>query len=664
MSPGYAGYSSVWMFTDRASGFTWDYYATDRTTPAILSALKGFLNMMEVQYSKKVKVIECDNEITTTHPQVYAKIVQQGIRYEPSAPNTQAQNGGAERVAAVIIQKSRAIRAGAKIPEYLWPESIKAATYLYNRTPSVRRQHKSPYEIFHLECVAEQSAKPDLLHLRAYGCKAFALTKDAQLQRNRLHRQTPRGWIGYLVGYTSSNSYRIWNPLNKEVFSTRDVTFSEHQCFNGNTATLRDDLRAEDLAAIEKRIKELISLQQTQPNPWQTHLANEEPDEITDENVEFISPEADNSAKAGEESEPYTQFRFELLPTPPESPLSGFFHAIEDDLKVKRGGEPVSRTLAEMQARNRIPFNAAFLAGTLQHKIYVGTRRKTQGRKSQESLASSENSPEGGSLPQPLNQSSAGKREAQRDRISSALGEEKGPYVGTHWKLLERLPSSHTNIKSHPYRDAIQKAEKAHLESHKLSQSWIEVAKTTAKGHRILGCHWVYVYKLDKHGRFLKIKARLVVRGDQQAKDGRDTYAATLAGMSFRVLMAIATRFDYEMLQYDAVNAFVQSTLDEDIYMEMPMGYRKPGVVLKLQKALYGLRRSPLLWQKHFEKGLLHTGFRRVLGEDCCWVQGDIVFFFYVDDCVLCYPKEQEEKAKDLMKKLQEIYHIEGGKTL
>ncbi|KAF5669761.1 retrotransposon hobase [Fusarium circinatum] len=620
--------------------------------------------MMEVQYSKKVKVFECDNEITATHPQVYAEIVKQGIRCEPSAPNTQAQNGGAERVAAVIIQKSRAMRAGAKIPEYLWPESIKAATYLYNRTPSVRRQHKSPYEIFHLACIAEQSAKPDLSHLRAYGCKGFALTRDAQLRLNRLHRQAPKAWIGYLVGYTSSNSYRIWNPLNKEVFTTRDVTFNEQQHFDGNMATLRDDLRNENLAAIEKRIKELISLQQDQPNQWQTHLADEEPDEIADEYTEFRSTEADDSAKDGEPSEQYTQFRFEVLPTPPESPLSGFLHVLARDLDVKRGDKTVSRTLAETQASNRIPFNAAFLAGTLQHKIHVGTRRKTQGRKSQESLANSENSPKGGSLPQPLNQSSAGKRESQRDRTSSALGEEKGPSVGTHWKLLERLPSSHTNIKSHPYRDAIQRAEEAHLESHKLSRSWTEVAKTTAKGHRILGCHWVYVYKLDKHGRFLKIKARLVVRGDQQAKDGRDTYAATLAGMSFRVLMAIATRFDYEMLQYDAVNAFVQSTLDEEIYMEMPIGYRKPGVVLKLQKALYGLRRSPLLWQKHFEKGLLQTGFRRVLGEDCCWIQDDIIFFFYVDDCVLCYPKEQEEKAKGQMKRLQEIYQIEGGKTL
>ncbi|QGI85702.1 hypothetical protein CEK25_012431 [Fusarium fujikuroi] len=46
--------------------------------------------------------------------------------------------------------------------------------------------------------------------------------------------------------------------------------------------------------------------------------------------------------------------------------------------------------------------------------------------------------------------------------------------------------------------------------------------------------------------------------------------------MSFRVLIAIATRFNYKILQYNAVNAFIQLTLNKDIYIEMPIGYRKP----------------------------------------------------------------------------------------
>ena len=60
---------------------------------------------------------------------------------------------------------------------------------------------------------------------------------------------------------------------------------------------------------------------------------------------------------------------------------------------------------------------------------------------------------------------------------------------------------------------------------------------------------WVVIYKFDKHGHFKKCKAHLVVQGDQEVKSQtEDTYVATLAGRLFRVLMAIAARFDLELI--------------------------------------------------------------------------------------------------------------------
>jgi len=77
----------------------------------------------------------------------------------------------------------------------------------------------------------------------------------------------------------------------------------------------------------------------------------------------------------------------------------------------------------------------------------------------------------------------------------------------------------------------------------------ISLRDLQVKGYRVLDCKWVYVYKFDKHGRFTKMKAQLVVRGDQQAKSPTEnTYTATLAGRSFRTLIAIAARFDLEFI--------------------------------------------------------------------------------------------------------------------
>ena len=88
-----------------------------------------------------------------------------------------------------------------------------------------------------------------------------------------------------------------------------------------------------------------------------------------------------------------------------------------------------------------------------------------------------------------------------------------------------------------------------------------------------------------------------MVRGDQQAKSLiENIYAATLTGRSFRTLIAIATRFDLELIQYNIVNIFINVDIKEDVFIKIPPGYRRTGTILKLNKALYGLRKSPLLW--------------------------------------------------------------------
>ncbi|XP_044720070.1 reverse transcriptase (RNA-dependent DNA polymerase) domain-containing protein [Hirsutella rhossiliensis] len=56
---------------------------------------------------------------------------------------------------------------------------------------------------------------------------------------------------------------------------------------------------------------------------------------------------------------------------------------------------------------------------------------------------------------------------------------------------------------------------------------------------------------------------------------------------------------------------------EEVIFMRMPPGFQKRGKVLRLRKALYGLRRSPLLWQQMLTSSLEELGFRKVPQEPC-----------------------------------------------
>jgi hypothetical protein len=109
--------------------------------------------------------------------------------------------------------------------------------------------------------------------------------------------------------------------------------------------------------------------------------------------------------------------------------------------------------------------------------------------------------------------------------------------------------------------------------------------------------------------------------------------------------MAIAAHYDMELKQYDVTNAFVHATMDREVYMKMPRGYQKPGIILQVNKALYGLRISPLLWQKEFTTTLRDIGFQPVPHEPCCLIKDGVIIFFYVDDIILAYHKDKVQEA-------------------
>ncbi|KAI0991870.1 hypothetical protein K3495_g16317, partial [Podosphaera aphanis] len=125
--------------------------------------------------------------------------------------------------------------------------------------------------------------------------------------------------------------------------------------------------------------------------------------------------------------------------------------------------------------------------------------------------------------------------------------------------------------------------------------------------------------------------ARICVRGDLY-RTTRDTIAATLAVSTFRALMALLAAFDMEIISLDAVNASLNSKLDEVFVCNLPPGYEIEGKKILLKRALYGLPRSPLLWAQTVQRELEKFGFHNVPGVDCLMFDGIIYCFYFVDD--------------------------------
>jgi hypothetical protein len=79
-------------------------------------------------------------------------------------------------------------------------------------------------------------------------------------------------------------------------------------------------------------------------------------------------------------------------------------------------------------------------------------------------------------------------------------------------------------------------------------------------------------------------------------KPFRDTYAATLAVKSFRALMAIINYFSLKAMQYNAPYAFLNALIDRKLYVEtLYIFQQRDSALLRVLRALYGLKESPLL---------------------------------------------------------------------
>ncbi|KAL4388179.1 hypothetical protein GQ457_09G023630 [Hibiscus cannabinus] len=134
------------------------------------------------------------------------------------------------------------------------------------------------------------------------------------------------------------------------------------------------------------------------------------------------------------------------------------------------------------------------------------------------------------------------------------------------------------------------------------------------KGKRTVGCKWVFAVKFHSDGSIERFKARLVAKGFTQSYgvDYQETFAPVAKLNTIRVLLSLAVNKDWELHQLDIKNAFLNGTLEEEVYMEVPPSLEGPSTlqkVCKLNKSLYMLKQSPRAWFDRFSKAILKYGF-------------------------------------------------------
>lgn len=207
-------------------------------------------------------------------------------------------------------------------------------------------------------------------------------------------------------------------------------------------------------------------------------------------------------------------------------------------------------------------------------------------------------------------------------------------------------------------------AMEAELKSLAQNQTWRLV--NLPVGRKAIANKWVFKRKLSSTGEIDRYKARLVVKGCSQREgiDYAETFSPVVRYSSIRFLVSLAAKLDLDIDQMDAVTAYLQGELKEEVYMRQPAGYEDgTSKVCLLNKSIYGLKQASRTWNDKLGTALLKGGLQRSAVDTCIYfrvVRDDILFVaVYVDDLIIF---SSNQKTKNSLKAhLQSTFEMTDG---
>lgn len=106
------------------------------------------------------------------------------------------------------------------------------------------------------------------------------------------------------------------------------------------------------------------------------------------------------------------------------------------------------------------------------------------------------------------------------------------------------------------------------------NRTWILVDRP--KDQRVVDNKWVFKVKKNPDDSIDRFKARLVARGFTQEYGVNyfETFSPVVRFTSIRIILAIASSRKMYLKQFDVKTAFLNGELDEEVFMEQPVGFK------------------------------------------------------------------------------------------
>jgi hypothetical protein len=619
------------------------------------------------------------------------------------------------------VGKTRSTIIAYKIPERLWPFVVETTVQIINSLTlptTANPGSRSPQEqIATALNMPESAQQPYIRHFRAYFCEAYYYVKPQK--RTNSDKFTARAQKGRLIGYADLHGkiYWIWNPATDTIVRASAVRFNEGPDFKPD-----DDVEDTEYEAIfadttseeeevVARTQESITLdhptgkegglghqphqqepQQQEPQQQEPH--QQDPDQQQDQlqrkecEEDSIVVWSDGDAPTIQLPTPQPTPEATPEPPPPETtpgprpepqpPDDNHLQPLDDD------------DLREIQDDAPVPPDHPLAP-------YTGHPHR---QPDEPTTAPTTTRPMGGSADQSGESIEGSTTRPRRAKAKYGTSSDEGYYAKlakgqlpgqsfyaahlveppapaplitltlSHVKAVHDIETSRRADFPQNYRQATRLSNfndywfpAMRQQDDSLIAKKVYDLVPKRQGMTVLPSKWVFDEKIDPHTGTTTARARWVVCGnfDQGSWNAQDVYAAVVNSVTVKTFFALVAVQDLECHQFDFKTAFLNAPIPDgaEYYVEPPPGLGKPpGYVCKLNKALYGLRQSPLYWFLAIKPVMESLGFEALPSDLCLFRHKglNILIVLYVDDLLIA--AANVESINSIRDRLRAIYDL------
>ncbi|WRX14093.1 Integrase [Theobroma cacao] len=220
--------------------YTWVYFLAHKN-----DALHAFLShCKKVENEKGLAIvsIRSDHGGESENDEFEKFCNEKGLDHNFSAPRTPQQNGVVERKNRTLKEMARTMLCENNLPKYLWADAVNTTTYILNRVSIRPLISKTPYELY-------KGRKPNISHLRSFGCKCFVLNNGKQPLGKFDAKSDEAIFLEYAL---NSKAYRVFNKRTLTVEESIHAAFDES---NALQEKVHDD--DYDVEVLEKQMEEM-----------------------------------------------------------------------------------------------------------------------------------------------------------------------------------------------------------------------------------------------------------------------------------------------------------------------------------------------------------------------------------------------------------------------